>query len=157
MVRSWPNLSICHGSYGRILLALNEIELFCPAVCPNLKTLNETSGVITSPFHPRKYPANQRCSWQITASKGKRIVLDIEYMSIEYCGACSCDYLEIEHGLSSDGISIGRKCGHGRVAYYSFGEILKVVFVSNSNSNRYSGFRATYTQVNFTGVVPGKL
>ena len=68
-----------------------------------------------------------------------------------------CDYLEIEHGLSSDGISIGRKCGHRRVAYYSFGEILKVVFVSNSNSNRYSGFRATYTQVNFTGVVRGEL
>jgi len=124
------------------------------SVCPDLKTLNETSGVITSPFYPRNYPENQTCTWQITASKGKRIVLDIEHMRIEYCGACSCDYLEIEHGLSSDGISIGRKCGYSRIAYYSFGEILKVVFVSNSNSNWHSGFMATYTQVNFTGAVP---
>ena len=133
------------------MLAL--IELFRLSVCPNLTTLNDTSGVITSPFYPRHYPKNQRCSWQITASKGKHIVLDIEYLDIEDCGACSCNYLEIEYGLSSDGVSAGRKCGHmsHRLAYYSFRESLKVLFVSNGTNRWYSGFRATYTQVNHTG------
>ena len=134
-----------------MLIAL--IELFRLSVCPNLTTLNDTSGVITSPFYPRRYPNNQRCSWQITASKGKRIVLVIEFMYIEGCRACSCDYLEIESGLSSDGVSAGRKCGYmsERLAYYSFRESLKVLFVSNGNTRWYRGFRATYTQVNHTG------
>jgi len=133
------------------LLAL--IELFRLSVCPNLTTLNDTSGVITSPFYPRRYPSNQRCSWQITASKGKRVVLVIEYMSIKNCGGCSCDYLEIEYGLSSDGVSAGRRCGYkyGRLAYFSLRESLKVLFVSNGNNRWYRGFRATYTQVNHTG------
>ena len=85
-------------------------------------------------------------------------MLDIEDVNIDYCGACSCDYLEIQHGLSSDGVTSRRKCGYNPLVYYSFGQILKVMFVSNGNSSyRYSGFRATYTQVNHTGVIPGKL
>ena len=132
-----------------LLIALTD--LFCLAVCPNLTTLNGSSGVITSPFYPRYYPVNQRCSWQITASKGKRIVLDIEGMDIEYCRDCSCDYLEIEYGLSSDGVSDGRRCGFSRAVYYSFREVLKVLFVSNVFKNWNRGFRATYTQANHTG------
>ena len=131
------------------LLALTD--LFCLAVCPNLTTLDESSGVITSPFYPRRYPKNQRCSWQIIASKGKRIVLDIEYMHIGDCGDCSCDYLEVDYGLSSDGVSTGRKCGSSRVAYYSLRENLKVLFISSGYYRGYRGFRATYTQVNLTG------
>ena len=136
---------------GEFALLSYLIDFFCLTVCPNLTTVNETSGVITSPFYPRRYPSNQRCSWQNTASKGKRIVLDIEYMSIKYCRACSCDYLEIVFGLSSDGVTLGKKCGSMRsTSYFSFGESLKVVFVSNVQS-RYRGFKATYTQVNHTG------
>ena len=136
---------------GEFPLISYLIDLFCLAVCPNLTTLSETSGVITSPFYPRYYQNNQRCSWQITASKGKRIVLDIEYMSIKYCGACSCHYLEIVSGLSSDGVTFGRKCGYMRsTSYFSFGESLKVLFVSDAES-WYGGFKATYTQVNNTG------
>ena len=134
-----------------LLIALTD--LFCLAVCPNLTTLNGSSGVITSPFYPRYYPVNQRCSWQITASKGKRIVLDIERMDIGYCRDCSCDYLEIEYGLSSDGVSAGRRCGYKYrpLAYFSLRESLKVLFVSDGIRSWYQGFRATYTQVNHTG------
>jgi len=143
-----------------IFFAFNELVIapFYLAVCPNLRTLNKTSGVITSPFYPTSYSENLSCSWQIKASKGKRIVFDIEYMRIEYCGSCLCDYLEIEHGLSSDGISTGRKCGYNPVVYYSFGEILTVLFVSNGENNNWlQGFRATYTKVSYTGVILGTL
>ena len=137
-------------SAGEFLL-LVLTDLFCFAVCPNLTTLNETSGVITSPFYPRRYPNNQRCSWQITASKGKRVVLYIEYMDIQQC---SCDHLEIEGGLSWDGFSAGRKCGFMRcLAYYSFRESLKLLFVSNGDKRWYRGFRETYTRVNHTGML----
>ena len=84
-------------------------------------------------------------------------MLDIEYMHIEYCEACSCDYLEIVFGLSSDGVTFGRKCGYMRsFSYFSFRESLKVLFVSDVKS-RYRGFRATYTQVNHTGKLFGML
>ena len=60
-----------------------------------MATLNETSGLITSPYYPRRYPSNEKCSWKIIASKGERIVLVIKDIYIRTCGSsCTCDYLE---------------------------------------------------------------
>ena len=135
-----------------------SINLCCHAVCPNLINLNETSGVITTPFYPRKYPNNQACSWEITATKGKRIVLIIEDMQIQQCGSsCSCDYLEIQNGVSSDAALSVRRCGNSRFSaiFHSVLESLKVLFVSDGGV-RYPGFKATYTQVNFTAISTGK-
>jgi len=130
----------------------DEICLFCFAACPFLKTLSESSGVITSPFYPRHYPANQTCSWQIKASKGKRIKLVIEAMRIQSCGvSCTCDFLEIQNGSFADGTRSRRTCGFllGSVTYYSYSDSLKVMFVSDGSVGG-PGFRATYTQFNYT-------
>ena len=92
------------------------------AVCPKLASLNETSGVITSPFYPRRYPDDTTCSWRITASKGRHVVLIIQYMEIQQCGlSCSCDHLEVQNGSSFDGLHhlSGRRCGHYNYNYYS--------------------------------------
>ena len=135
------------------------LSMFCfQPVCPNMTTPNETSGVITSPFYPRYYPGNQECRWQITASKGKHVVMIIEYMSIESCGqTCTCDYLEVQNSLSSDGYNDRRRCSHSRVIYYSMSESLTVLFVSDGSYNkRYRGFKATYIQGNHTASIPGK-
>ena len=126
-----------------------------------MTTLNETSGVITSPFYPRNYPGNQRCSWQITTSEGNRVVLIIEDMYIQGCGqTCSCDYLEVQNGLSSDGYNGRRRCsyhGYHRLRYYSMSESLTVLFVSDGSYwNHYPGFTATYIQVNHTALIPGE-
>ena len=123
--------------------------MFFHAVCPSLITLNETSGVITSPFYPRRYQNNQRCSWEITASKGKRVKLVIEDMNIEYHQTCVWDYLEVQGGsISGDGTPSGRMCRRlmGSVTYYSFRERLTVLFVSDYVV-RYRGFKATFTQL----------
>ena len=123
-----------------------------------MTTLNETSGVITSPFYPRNYPGYQECSWEITASKGKHVVLIIDYMSIPSCGqACTCDHLEVQNGFSSDGHNAERSCGSHRVRYYSMFESLTVLFVSDgSYSKQYRGFKATYLQVNHSTIIAGK-
>ena len=119
-----------------------------------MTTLNQTSGVITSPFYPRHYPSNQTCSWQIKVETGKYVVLVIDDFMIEWCWPlCACDYLEIENGSSSDGALSGRKCGYRHVglAYYSENNVLKVKFVSDGNVNRWHrGFKATFTQVTVT-------
>lgn len=118
--------------------------------------LNETSGVITSPFYPRRYPNNQNCTWQIIASKGNRVKLQIEdTLDIFECGfqRCLCDYLEVQNGFPIDGAPSGRVCGRPRrtFTYYSVNETLTVRFFSDGrNEMQNVGFRATYTQLNFT-------
>ena len=132
------------------------------AVCPNMATLNEASGVLTSPYYPRRYPSNEKCGWKITASKGERIVLVIEDLNIRSCGSsCSCDYLEIQNGSSSDGISGRRRCRYYKdrgIVYHSAKDILRLTFVSDSGTDRhYRGFKATYIKVKYIAPTTGKL
>ena len=49
-----------------------------------MTTLNEISGVITSPFYPRHYSTNQSCSCKIRARKGKRTIFTIEDMDFSW-------------------------------------------------------------------------
>ena len=123
-------------------------------MCPNT-TLNDTTGVISTPFYPRFYPDNQACRWTLTAEPGKHIQLSFDFFNIQQCGplgACTCDYFEVQNGFSADGAASGRKCGaEGSITYYSIAESLTVLFVSDSSGTKqYDGFRATYSQVNST-------
>ena len=132
-----------------------------PAVCPNMTTLNVTSGVLTSPYYPRTYPSSKNCSWRITASKGERIVLAIKDINIRNCGSsCTCDYLEIENGSSSDGISGRRRCRNYQdrgIVYHSTNDVLWVTFVSDSRpSGGYRGFKATFIKVKYNAATAGK-
>ena len=125
-------------------------------------TLNETSGVLTSPYYPRSYPSNEKCSWKITANEGERIVLVIEDLHIRDCGSsCSCDYLEIQNGSSSDGISGRRRCRYYKdrgIVYHSAKDVLRVTFVSDSGTyGGYRGFKATYIKVKYNATTTGKL
>ena len=124
--------------------------------------LNETSGILTSPYYPRRYPSNVKCSWKIIASKGERILLFIEDIQITNCGSsCTCDYLEIQNGSSSDGISSRRRCRYYKdrgVVYHSVKDVLRVTFVSDSGTYwRYRGFKATYIKVKYNATNTGKL
>ena len=127
-----------------------------------MATLNETSGVLTSPYYPRRYPSNEKCSWKIIASKGERILLFIEDIYIRNCGSsCTCDYLEIQNGSSSDGISGRRRCRYSKdrgIVYHSVKDVLRVTFVSDSGTFRqYRGFKATYIKVKYNATNAGKL
>ena len=130
-----------------------------------MATLNETSGILTSPYYPRRYPFNEKCSWKITASKGERIVLVIEDIHIWDCGlSCTCDYLEIQNGLSSDGISGRPRCSSDKdrgIVYHSAKDVLRVTFISDSGSywwysGMYRGFKATYIKVKYNARTTGK-
>ena len=123
--------------------------------------LNETSGVITSPFFPRRYPNNQDCNWQITANKGNRVKLVIDKsMDIFECFLCSsCDSLKIQNAYKDNGAASGTICGKPNpkkdLIYYSVLESLKLQFISDAANEMQSvGFKATYTLLNVTP--PGK-
>ena len=128
-----------------------------------MATLNETSGVLTSPYYPRRYLSNEKCSWKIIASKGERILLFIEDIGITGCGSsCTYDYLEIQNGSSSDGISVRRRCSYCKdrgIVYHSVKDVLRVTFVSDSSVTYrwYHGFKATYIKVKYNATNTGKL
>ena len=127
-----------------------------------MATLNETSGVLTSPYYPRRYPSNEKCSWKIIASKEERILLFIEDIHIANCGSsCTCDYLEIHNGSSSDDIPDRRRCRYYTdrgIVYHSVKDVLRVTFVSDRPfSSGYRGFRAIYITVKKNATTTGKL
>ena len=130
-------------------------------MCPSGINLTDMSGVITSPFYPRKYPNDQNCFWEISASKGSFVKLDITNMQIHRCGvegACTCDSLEILDGFLGSGLTPGAASGKLCVdnsftpqIYYSTNERLRVRFFSDAVSpKQHSGFTATYTMLNYT-------
>ncbi|XP_073250462.1 uncharacterized protein [Porites lutea] len=124
-----------------------------------MTTLNEISGVIASPFYPRRgYLDNQSCSWEIRARKGKRIVFTIEDMDFNWwCSgrwSCLCDSLEIQGGSISgyDGPK-WRLCATlstANATYDWFKQRIKVLFFSNGSIQWGRGFKISYTQVNFS-------
>lgn len=127
-------------------------------VCPSASNLTDQSGDITSPYFPRKYPSNQDCNWEIIASKGNQVKLEIKNMQIENCGQeglCTCDYLQILDGFNGgDRAASGKLCVDERftpMTYYSVNERLIVRFFSNLPvAKQYQGFKATYTLLNYT-------
>ena len=123
-----------------------------------MTTLNEISGVITSPFYPRYYATpnqNLICSWEIRARKGKRIVFTIGDMDFYWW--CLSNYLEIQGGSISgyDGPK-WHVCLliTANATYHWFEERIKVLFFSDVSIQRDRRFRISYTQVNFS--VSGK-
>ena len=127
-----------------------------------MTTVNEISGIITSPFYPRRnYLDNKSCSWEIRARKGKRIVFAIEDMDFSWwCGggwSCLCNYLEIQGGsISGYDSPKWRVCRllTANATYDWFKERIKVLFFSAVSIRRDRRFRISYTQVNFS--VSGK-
>ena len=90
-------------------------------------------------------------------------MLVIEDLHIRDCGSsCSCDYLEIQNGSSSDGISGRRRCRYYKdrgIVYHSAKDVLRLTFVSDGRVTGYRGFRAIYMKVkyNATNTGTGKL
>ena len=89
-------------------------------------------------------------------------MLFIEDIHIADCGSsCTCDYLKIQNGSSSDGISVRRRCRHYKdrgIVYHSVKDVLRVTFVSDSGTDgNYRGFKATYIKVKYNATNTGKL
>ena len=88
-------------------------------------------------------------------------MLFIEDIHIVNCGlSCTCDYLEIQNGSSSDGISVRRRCRYNKdrgIVYHSVKDVLRVTFVSDSIYLGYRGFKATYIKVKYNATNIGRL
>ena len=106
---------------------------------------------IHSPHYPSNYGKNLDCTWTLTSSFGKRIILkNVDIEQIEECGKerCTCDYLEIFKDPNSAKKSVPQKlCGTKKIPkLLSVKNVLKLHFHSDGNS-MMKGFKLTYDVV----------
>ena len=69
-----------------------------------------TSGTITSPGFPNKYPHKKTCIWSIRVPKGKVVTFQFSLFDVENHSFCKYDYLEIRDGWENQSPQLGRYC-----------------------------------------------
>uniref|UniRef100_A0A8C1EXW6 ST14 transmembrane serine protease matriptase n=1 Tax=Cyprinus carpio carpio TaxID=630221 RepID=A0A8C1EXW6_CYPCA len=107
-----------------------------------------TNKEFTSPGHPRLYPANSRCQWQIRAPKGYAIIVKFKSFHIE--DDCANDYVAIYNSLSPDSTyAITKQCGlrppTNPLEVVSSGNIMLVNLITDVVQK--TGFRAVYAAI----------
>ena len=109
--------------------------------------LSGISGYITSPNHPNRYPANQKCTWNITAPLGySSIRLKFLLVNLE-ADCCRCDKVTVQNGPSSTSPFLMFVCGR-YVSYprISSGRNVWIEFKSN-HKDQFSGFKLFYSAI----------
>uniref|UniRef100_A0A671MLZ8 Suppressor of tumorigenicity 14 protein homolog n=1 Tax=Sinocyclocheilus anshuiensis TaxID=1608454 RepID=A0A671MLZ8_9TELE len=140
---------------GNIAVTASDITASCKMIanykdtkCFNSLMADTTSKEFTSPEHPRRYPANSRCQWQIRAPKGYAISVKFRTFHIE--DDCANDYVAIYDSLSPDSTyAITKQCGlrppTNPLEVVSSGNIMLVNLITDKVQR--PGFRAVYTVI----------
>ncbi|XP_028321273.1 membrane frizzled-related protein [Gouania willdenowi] len=118
--------------------------------CGGLRT--GPSGYVESPNHPRPYPQQQLCTWQIHVDDNHVITLSFRNFSLETQDVCEFDYVEVHDSASTGaGRVLGRFCGTTVPPdLTSSGPHMTVVFVTDEGVSD-SGFNASYQAVSVLG------
>ncbi|KAJ8403750.1 hypothetical protein AAFF_G00346180 [Aldrovandia affinis] len=124
---------------------LFEYGFFC-AECGGQKTGLE--GFLSSPNHPKPYPHQQLCTWQISVAEGHVIRLSFRNFSLETQDVCEFDYVEVHDSAGTgDGRELGRYCGTSLPPELtSSGPVMTVLFAADEGVAD-SGFYATYRAI----------
>ncbi|XP_048837007.1 membrane frizzled-related protein [Brienomyrus brachyistius] len=106
------------------------------------------AGSLSSPSHPKPYPHQQLCRWQITVAEGHVISLKFHNFSLESQDTCQFDYVEVhDSGDTGDGKVLGRFCGTSRPPELtSSGPVMTVLFVADEGVAD-SGFLASFQAI----------
>ncbi|CAH1274043.1 CSMD3 [Branchiostoma lanceolatum] len=112
--------------------------------CGNPTVLTGFSGNFTSPGYPGNYPDNARCSWQITVSSDKIVVIRFTEFNLEYYFGCDYDALTVHDGPNATAPVLATLCGSSAGSVSTTGNSAFLVFTSDG-SVTWSGFYATFT------------
>ncbi|XP_050336908.1 cubilin homolog [Bactrocera neohumeralis] len=95
----------CDNHQSNIVLSTSALYIYATKIEFNAKysivqsscggTLTSIRGILTSPYYPQSYPSNVECVWEIKASSGNYLELDINEMDIVESENCNQDFLEI--------------------------------------------------------------
>nr|XP_015193107.1 PREDICTED: membrane frizzled-related protein isoform X1 [Lepisosteus oculatus] len=107
-----------------------------------------TEGSLSSPNHPKPYPHQQLCVWQISVPEGHVVKLTFRNFSLETQEVCEFDFVEVQDGADPENSRVlGRFCGsHPPPELISSGRVVTVLFVADEGVSD-SGFYATYQAI----------
>ncbi|KAL6081386.1 hypothetical protein STEG23_011991, partial [Scotinomys teguina] len=105
--------------------------------------LTNTSGSVSSPWYPKKYPTNVLCAWDIQVDTSAHIRLTFEVVKMENFYGCPYDFIEIFDGPPSESFSLGRFCSETIPVFTSSSSHMSVVFHSDAIVTNI-GFYASY-------------
>ncbi|XP_042541866.1 cubilin [Dipodomys spectabilis] len=108
-------------------------------------SITDSSGTISSPLYPNKYPNDENCSWILQAQPPfNHITLSFIHFGLESSSNCTRDFVEILDGNSLDAPLRGRYCGRSLPhPITSFGNALVLRFVSDAGLTD-DGFQVLY-------------
>ncbi|RXM97483.1 Tolloid-like protein 1 [Acipenser ruthenus] len=108
-------------------------------------SVHSSSGVITSPNWPDKYPSRKECAWAVTATPGHRVKVSFNEFELEQHQECAYDHLEVYDGESDKAAILGRLCGSKLPdPVISNGNKMYLRFISDASVQR-KGFQATHS------------
>lgn len=109
------------------------------AYCTKQHTLTDSSGIITSPSYPARYPPNSHCQWSIELEPASKIVVEFEFFD-----AYNNDILTFYDGETIFD-TVLRSCGSCGADDYivSTGNQMLVSFTTASQNSDY-GFKLYY-------------
>ncbi|XP_046357235.2 cubilin-like isoform X1 [Haliotis rufescens] len=111
----------------------------------------ERKLVLSSLGYPQPYPSFQRCTYLIrTSTPDYNVRLDVLQSAL---GTCRDAYVMVYDGDSEQGPLLGKWCGFQKPKFLSLVQQLYVVFVSQDNSLRRTGFTANYYDAMCGGTV----
>ncbi|XP_051007258.1 cubilin [Acomys russatus] len=108
--------------------------------------ITDSSGTVSSPLFPEKYPNNQNCTWILEAQPPfNHITLSFTHFQLPRSTNCALDFVEVLDGKDYDAPVQGRYCGTSMpYPIRSFGSALTLRFVSDSLGS-LEGFRAIFS------------
>ncbi|XP_028390643.1 uncharacterized protein LOC114515559 [Dendronephthya gigantea] len=107
-----------------------------------------TPGRLTSPFYPYYYARDTDCTWIISTTNGKIILVQFLFFSLEIDSSCRHDYLDVYDGNSMNAEKLGRFCGE-QLPRQLFSSGSKLFFVFHTDSSvQEQGFVLDYTSRN---------
>ena len=138
------SLHLCVISYKATMAKETEYLWTIDFFFQGIFVQRSSSSSIASPnylnfFHTSS--PGMSCSWEIETSNGYILELTFDKMSISSCSGCSCGYVRIFDGISSNSPLIGTFCGGNSPSLISSKG--SDMFVKYYGLRSYDEFRAT--------------
>ena len=129
-----------------LLTRRNGLNFILFAACISGDFLNGSSGFVSSPNFPNKYPPYSICIWNITVPSG--YIIKLSFLHFELDSYPYRDRVTITNVASDDGRHPFQLNGQGLPSpVYSVGNSIQLVFTSVTNQS--SGFNATYKAITY--------
>ncbi|RZF39688.1 hypothetical protein LSTR_LSTR013176 [Laodelphax striatellus] len=112
--------------------------------CGGILFVEDDAKTITAPDIDRNghYDSFLDCSWHVSTALGYVIQIEFEFLKLDVCEKCSCDYVELKDSMHSNSSVIGRYCDTPQFQKtVTVSNEVWIQFKSDNINNTGTGFR----------------